>query len=120
MDDDGLLARWIDGYVTAWSSNEPDDIGALFTEDAEYVTEPYATPWRGRRTIVDQWIEHKDEPGDASFAWSPLVVTPDVAVVQGHTVYREPPRTYDNLWVIRLADDGRCRSFTEWWMRRPD
>jgi hypothetical protein len=25
---------------------------------------------------------------------------------------------YSNLWVIRFDADGRCREFTEWYMRR--
>jgi hypothetical protein len=120
MDHRGPLSTWIDGYVKAWSSNRPDDIAALFTEDAEYLTEPYAEPWRGRDEIVRQWIENKDEPGDAEFTWEPLVETPDVAVAEGRTVYREPTRTYLNLWVIRLDADGRCRRFTEWYMKRPE
>ena len=40
--------------------------------------------------------------------------------MQGETVYRNPPRTYTNLWVIRLDAEGRCTEFTEWWMQRPD
>jgi hypothetical protein len=52
--------------------------------------------------------------------WHPVAVAPDVAVVQGETVYRSPPHTYSNLWVIRLDAEGRCTEFTEWWMRHPD
>jgi hypothetical protein len=37
-------------------------------------------------------------------------------VVQGETIYRQPPQTYSNMWVIRLDDSGRCSEFTEWWM----
>jgi hypothetical protein len=37
--------------------------------------------------------------------------------VQGTTRYLSSPRTYSNLWVVRLADDGRAREFTEWWMK---
>ena len=120
MTDQPALSRWIDGYIRAWSSNRPDDIGALFTEDAEYRTEPHAEPWRGRQEIVDRWIENKDEPGDYEFSWETLAETPEVAFVQGRTIYREPPRTYDNLWVIRLDADGSCRRFTEWYMKHPD
>jgi ketosteroid isomerase-like protein len=108
------------GYVRAWDSNAPDDVAALFTEDAEYRTEPYAEPWRGRDEIFRKWIENKDEPGDAEFSWEPVVETPEVAVVEGRTVYREPRRTYSNLWVIRLDAGGRCRSFTEWYVKHPD
>ena len=113
------LAAWIAGYLRAWDSNDPADIGALFTEDARYLTEPYAAPWQGREQIVAGWLAHRDEPGDAAFSWAPHTVTPDVALVQGTTVYKDPPRTYSNLWVIRLAADGRCREFTEWWMQHP-
>jgi uncharacterized protein (TIGR02246 family) len=114
------VQAWIDGYVRAWSSNDPDDIGALFTEDAAYYTEPYGQPWRGREEIVRQWLDRRDEPGQTEFRWHPIAVTPEVAVVQGETVYHDEGRTYSNLWVIRLDPDGRCTEFTEWWMAHPE
>ncbi|GIG61387.1 hypothetical protein Lfu02_57590 [Longispora fulva] len=114
-----LLAAWIEGYVAAWESNRPDDIGALFTDDARYHTEPFAEPWRGREEIVRQWLAHADAPGDATFRWEPVAVGGPVSVITGRTVYREPPREYHNLWLIRLDDQGRCAEFTEWYMRRP-
>jgi uncharacterized protein (TIGR02246 family) len=122
MDDDqaGRLHGWVDGYVRAWNSNDPAVIGALFTEDAAYYTEPHSQPWQGRDEIVRRWLDRKDEPGETEFGWQPLAIGPDVAVVQGETVYRSPPRTYSNLWVIRLDAEGRCTEFTEWWMQQPD
>jgi hypothetical protein len=111
-----VLREWVEGYVRAWDSNDPDDIGALFTDDAVYLTEPYAEPWRGREAIVSGWLKNKDEPGDATFDWRPLLESPEVSILTGTTVYHDPPRTYSNLWVIRLDPDGRCREFTEWWM----
>ena len=115
----GVLTEWIEGYLRAWNSNDPDEIGALFADDALYHTEPFGTPWRGRAQIVESWLARKDEPGQATFEWRPLVETSDVAVVTGTTVYREPPAVYSNLWVIRLDAGGRCREFTEWWMLHP-
>jgi hypothetical protein len=76
--------------------------------------------WRGRAEIVRRWLERKDEPGDTTFRWRPLAVGPEVAVVQGETVYHSLHRTYSNLWVIRLDQEGRCTEFTEWWMQHPD
>jgi ketosteroid isomerase-like protein len=113
------LADWMAGYRRAWESNDPDDIRALFTEDAEYYTEPFAEPWRGQDAIVEGWLEAKDDPGDTTFEWAPLVVTPELSAVQATTVYIAE-RTYSNLWVIRFAPDGRAREFTEWWMKHPD
>jgi uncharacterized protein (TIGR02246 family) len=114
------LRSWVEGYVRAWNSNDPAEIGALFTEDASYYTEPYSPPWRGRDEIVRQWLDHRDEPGETEFRWQPLTVGPDLAVIQGEALYRTPPHTYSNLWVIRLDAEGRCSEFTEWWMRHPD
>ena len=114
-----MLHEWIEGYERAWASNDPDDIRALFAEDALYLTEPYAEPWNGHDEIVARWVEARDEPGDYTFDWQPLVDTPDLGILTGTTTYHEPPRVYSNLWVIRLASDGRCREFVEWYMKHP-
>jgi hypothetical protein len=84
-------------------------------------TTPSRTANRGAAgdEIVRCWLDRKDEPGDTEFRWHPLAVTPEVAVVEGTTTYRDPPHTYSNLWVIRLTPDGRCIEFTEWWMQHP-
>jgi hypothetical protein len=111
------VTEWIDGYVRAWNSNDPDEIGALFTADAEYRTAPYHQPWRGRDQIVKDWLGRQDKPGETSFEWQPVVVTDEVAVIQGTTRY--PKQTFRNLWVIKLDGDGRCHAFTEWWMEEP-
>jgi uncharacterized protein (TIGR02246 family) len=114
-----MLKAWVEAYIRAWNSNDPNDIGALFTDDALYYTEPFAEPWRGREQIVERWLERKDEPGQTTFVWRRLVETPETAVIVGTTTYRAPPRVYSNLWVIRLNHEGRCLEFTEWWMEQP-
>jgi SnoaL-like protein len=117
MTDLSGVTTWIDGYVQAWNSNDPAQIGALFTEDADYYTAPFRAPWHGREQIVTSWLEDRDEPGETTFDWSPVTVTDEVAIIQGTTSY--PDRTFSNLWVIRLDSGGRCREFTEWWMEHP-
>jgi uncharacterized protein (TIGR02246 family) len=106
----------MDGYQRAWASNAPDEVAALFTDDAEYRTAPFRTPWRGRDEIVAGWLEHRDEPGQYEFRWHLVATAGALAVVQGETRY--PDETYSNLWLITFDDDGRSRSFTEWWMRQ--
>ncbi|MDQ1528237.1 MAG: hypothetical protein QOH77_27 [Actinomycetota bacterium] len=68
------VQEWMDGYRRAWESNDPNDIGALFTEDAVYFTEPFTPPSRGLEAIIATWLDKKDEPGDTIFEWSPLIV----------------------------------------------
>ena len=114
------VERWVDGYVRAWGSNEPADIGALFADDAAYRTEPYAEPWNGRDEIVQRWLAGKDEPGTWEFRYEPMALAGNVAFVRGWATYTDgdPERRYHNLWVIELDDDGRATSFTEWFMKQ--
>jgi uncharacterized protein (TIGR02246 family) len=113
------VAGWVRNYRRAWESNDPEDIGGLFTDDAAYFASPYAKPWLGRDEIVSQWLGHRDEPGDTTFEWHPLIVTEDLAIIEATTNYREPARTYSNMWVLRLDNLGQARQFTEWWMEHP-
>jgi uncharacterized protein (TIGR02246 family) len=107
--------RWMQAYIQAWETNDPGDVGRLFTENAVYYTAPHREPWRGRDGIVAGWLERKDEQGDWSFRYEILAVCDDAAFVRGWTDYRTDT-DYSNLWVIRLDPQGRCSDFTEWWM----
>jgi len=112
------VSRWVAAYQAAWTSNEPDDIRALFTDDAVYNGRPNdPDAWRGADGIVAGWLDHRDEPGDWTFEWKLLGISGDVAYVQNVTGYAEPP-DYDNLWKIVFDDEGRAREFTEWAMAR--
>ncbi|MBM7503990.1 nuclear transport factor 2 family protein [Agromyces aurantiacus] len=109
---------WVDGYIRAWETNDPDDIAAIFADDAIYEFSPDdPEALRGREAIVDGWLDSKDEPGDWTFDWEVLVESDDLVMVQGRTDYPNA-KLYDNLWVIRLAPDGRATRFTEWYMER--
>jgi ketosteroid isomerase-like protein len=110
------VARWMDGYVAAWSSNVPDEIRSLFTDDARYYVVPTAEPWVGPDEIAARWAEIADEPGTWTFRYEPLALAGDLGFVRARTVYdRDPPGSYENLFVIRFAADGRCAQFTEWY-----
>ena len=113
----GDVERWVDGYVKAWNSNEPDDIKVLFTEDARYFTKPHNEPWVGHDGIVNGWIDAKDEPGETTFTYDVIAIDADLGIVKGVTTYKTPPRAYSNLWEVRLTE-GRCSEFVEWWMEQ--
>jgi SnoaL-like domain len=110
------FAAWVDRYVVAWNSNDPEEIGSLFTDEAVYYTAPFREPWRGRDGIVRGWIEAKDEPGTTEFTYEVSAIDGPLGIVKGRTIYKEPLERYSNLWEIRLEDDGRCYEFIEWWM----
>jgi len=116
------VRRWVEGYIRAWESNDPGDIGSLFTDDARYFPEPFREPWRGREAIIAGWLDSKDAPGSYTFRHEILAVADgagDLDVVRGWTKYNDPPKDYHNLWLVQLAPDGRCAEFTEWWHESP-
>lgn len=109
------MDQWLADYSAAWASNTPTAIGDLFTDDAEYRSYPWAEPLRGRDAIVTWWLAAADGPDDHRFHSTLLGVDGARHFVQGRTVY-EDGRTYENLWVVELHEDGRASSFTEWYM----
>ena len=118
MIDRAAVRRWVDGYLQAWSTNDPDELAALFTEDARYWTLPTRPPIEGRDAIIRDWLDRADQPGTWTARLDILAVDGDVAVVQGEVDYAGSDDDFANLWVIKFADDGRCAEFTEWWIAR--
>jgi hypothetical protein len=126
------VKRWLDAYVAAWKSYEREEIAALFSEDVRYRYHPYDEPIEGREAVVESWLgegEHegastRDPEGTYDAAYEPVAVDGEVAIATGSSTYLTEPggavdKIYDNCFVIRFADDGRCREFTEWFIKRP-
>jgi hypothetical protein len=115
-----VVQNWMDGYRRAWESNDDADIRALFTPDAIYRGRPGTPAWTGHDAIIAGWLEHADPPGSTTFAWETLARDGDLAVVRCVTTYPQGPKkgTYDNMWVIDFAPDGRAAEFTDWWIPR--
>lgn len=120
MTDSATITAWMNGYLKAWDSNSADDIRALFTDDAVYLTAPFVPERVGIDAIVDGWLADQDQPGDHEFTWHEVGLDGDLAFVEGLTTYKDPARRYANLWVIRFAPDGRASAYTEWYMRLPE
>ena len=131
MDHAGAQA-WLDSFVAAWLSYDADEIRALFAEDIAYRYHPYEEPIVGREAVVASWLGESDFDGastrDASGTYAaryaPIAVDDDVVVATGTSRYSERPdgpivRSYDNCFVMRFDDEGRCREFTEYYIRRP-
>ncbi len=117
------VSRWLAAYVEAWKSYDPESIGALLSEDVLYRYHPHDEPLRGREAVVASWLEDRDAPGTYDAEYRPVAVDGDVAVATGSSTYYaelggEIDRVYDNCFVIRFDDRGRCREFTEWFMAR--
>jgi len=110
------LDDWMDGYIAAWTSNDPEDITGLFSLDAVYDPQTADGEQHGHREIVEWWQGVDDDPENWDFEWVSLVETDDIAVITATTRYFEPPATYRNLFVIKFDQDDLCLYFTEWYI----
>lgn len=123
---------WLDRYIQAWLSYNPNDVAALFSEDVAYRYHPYDEPVVGRQAVVASWLAEdtsdsastRDAPGTYEAEYSPVAIDGDTVVATGTSRYRDVPggpfvRIYDNCFVLRFDGEGRCREFTEYYIRRP-
>ena len=121
--DKAAVTTWLERYVAAWKSYDEGDIGDLFSDDAEYRYHPYDEAVRGRANIVASWLEDVDAPGTYDGHYEPIAVDGDVAVATGRSSYTgadgSVERTYHNAYIMRFDAEGRCSSFTEWFMLQP-
>lgn len=129
--DHGHVQRWLDRYVAAWKSFDEAEIGDLFSEDADYRYHPWDDPVRGRDEIVKDWVapdgnaSSRDEPGTYDATYAPFAVDGQRAVAVGTSDYftdasqatRE--QRFHNVYLLEFDDEGRCRSFTEWFIKQP-
>ena len=116
------VQAWLNRYAEAWRTYDRDAIASLWTDDAEYRWHPADEPERGRNAIVEAWLTNKDKPGTYAGDYRPFVGNGDRAVAVGTSTYwtdatrTKVRRVYYNNWLLEFAEDGRCSSFTEYWM----
>ena len=127
------VQSWLDRYVEAWLSYDPAAIGELFSADATYRYHPYDEGddvVHGREAIVSAWVEpdgnasDRDTEGTYDGHYEPFAVDGNRAVAVGWSRYwtdasRATERAlYHNVYLLEFDEDGRCSSFTEFFMER--
>lgn len=111
--------EWLEAYVEAWRTLDPDAIRALFTEHAQYRSHPWDEPIHGADDIVAAWRKNPDEPDSWQASYRPVMVDGDRAFAKGQTFYDEDGgKHYFNLFELRF-EDGKCAEFTDWYMKKP-
>ncbi|MEO6351384.1 MAG: nuclear transport factor 2 family protein [Candidatus Limnocylindrales bacterium] len=111
---------WLDRYVDAWKTYEPQGIADLWSDNAEYRYHPLDEPVRGRDAIVANWLESKDDPGTYDAKYEVVAVDGDMHVAKGWSRYFENGQMSDEFWNVylcRFDADGRCTEFTEYWIQ---
>jgi SnoaL-like protein len=116
--------RWLDRYIDAWRLVDATAIGDLFSPDARYSYDPFGEALVGRDAIVADWLREPDDPNSWRAEYDVLAIDGDTYVAHGRSRYltddrADVDREFANIFVCRFDAEGRCREFTEWYMRRP-
>ena len=115
---------WLDRYIAAWSSYDPEAIGAFFAEEAEYRYQPWADPVVGREAIVADWLSDKDEAGSWTAHYDVWAFDGERADAVGQSRYTNPDGSFKTLYYnhfqLRFDGHGRCVEFIEYFMELPE
>jgi ketosteroid isomerase-like protein len=122
---------WLDAYVSAWQSYDRAEIAALFAPDVVYRYHPGDDPTIGADAVVASWLgegdqgtaSNRDAPDTYEATYAPVAIDGPVVVATGTTTYRETPdgpvtQVFDNCFVMRFDQHGRCADFVEYYVRR--
>ena len=129
--DRSAVQAWLDRYIAAWRSYDEGEIRSLFTSDARYRYHPYdpeSDTLVGADAIAADWTtaQNRDAAGTYDAHYEPYAIDGDRAVAIGWSRYftdasqSAVARIYDNVYLLRFDDEGRCAEFTELFMKRPD
>ena len=115
---------WLDRYVAAWSSYDPEEIADLFAEDVSYRHQPWSDPVVGRDAVVADWLADKDEPGSWEAHYDAWAVEDDLASALGESRYTNPDGSfralYFNHFALRFDGHGKCIEFVDYFMELPE
>ncbi len=117
---------WLNAYVEAWRTYDPDLIATLFSADSVTYYTPYAEPVAGREAIIESWLQDPDPPGTWEAAYWPELIEGDRAMARGRTTYfvlgspGEVRAEYDNVFLLTFNDAGEVTEFREWYFRKPE
>jgi hypothetical protein len=122
---------WLDRYVEAWQTYDPERIGSLFSDDVEYRYHPYEEPVTGRDAVVRSWTDPdgnasaRDQPGTWDAHYEPWAIDgPRVVALGWSRYYADASRAtvrqaFDNCFLMEFDDEGRCSRFTELYVKHP-
>jgi hypothetical protein len=116
---------WLDAYGQAWETSDADSAAKLFTEEGIYAWGPFHEPIRGLRAIREAWANAtQSRQKDIRFGYEILGFTEDGRGIARWwaSMLALPSRTptkMEGIFLVTLADDGRCAEFREWWNEDP-
>jgi SnoaL-like domain len=116
------LSAWLALFGRAWETRDAEQCAALFSEDGSYREGPFDAPLNGRAALRAYWSELPPARPGISFAYELLAATDAGGIAHWRGAYTRAADAVrvelDGILVITLDEEGRCRDFREWSLRR--
>ena len=114
------LHAWLTAYGAAWEARDPAAAAALFTDTGTYEWGPFGDLLRGPSAIRERWEEVTAAQRDVEFGFDVLGVVEAGGVAHWRCSFdvAEVRIELDGIFLVTLAEDGRCSEFREWWNER--
>ena len=110
-------AAFVEAYGRTWESWDVSGFVDLFSDEVVYVAHPTQETVVGREALERYLRKEATEQGEVSVRMGEPVIEGDrVAAEFWVTATSEgQPATITGCLIARLASDGRCVSFREYW-----
>lgn len=114
------LNDWLERYFHAWVSNEPDEVSALFAEEAVYYYGPFREPGLGREAIVRNWISNPEQQTDVTCEYEALATNSERGIAHWRVTFKPAALAQervqlDGILVLRFNDRLECVEHREWY-----
>jgi uncharacterized protein (TIGR02246 family) len=110
------IEDWAERYARAWEQADDEAVGALFTDDATYRSDPFREPHRGRDAIRAYWRGVTSSQSNVAVDVGRIVVDGRRGVVEWWTQMDSDgtPVTLPGALILDFDDSGRCRALREY------
>jgi SnoaL-like domain len=116
------LSAWFDRFGRAWEQRDADQAAALFSDDGSYRDGPFEEPLIGPAALRAHWSQLPAPRPGITFTHELIAAMDDGGVAHWHGSYSRASDDVlvelDGILLVTLDEDGRCREFREWSLRR--
>lgn len=111
------VEEWAERYARAWEEADDNAVGALFTEDATYRSDPFKEPYKGRDGIRRYWREVTATQANVEVAVGRTLAIESRALVEWWTQMDSggTPVTLPGALILDFDERGLCRALREYW-----
>ena len=123
MIDYATAGEWLEGYGRAWQEFDGDAWVALFTDDVEYVVDPFKPPLVGHNAVRAYLLDASASQRDVEFTVERHWASGTTVLAAWHATFMlrtggEVVRLAGFL-TAEVASDGRVSRFREWTVYAP-